>query len=110
MLVPSTVMIAPDSGASRSGDRVVPEMVTRSSRSGTLGGAGAGSVGTGDGGSFVTSVGCSGGGGGGEEGGDEGGTCANTVCASSEMTAIHDRKDKTSCCLIATGTSAVGYG
>src|SRR6185295_17385316 len=105
MLVPSTVTIAPDSGASRSGERVVPEIVTRSTRSGTLGDAA--SVDTGDGSSSVTSVGLSGGDGDGTAGGDEGGACANTIRVSSEATAIHDRKDKTSCCLVATGTSAV---
>src|SRR3954471_2242400 len=105
MLVPSTVTTAPDSGASRSGDRVVPEIVTRSTRSGTLGGAA--SVDTAGGGSSVTSVGCSGSDAGGGEGRDDGGACANTVCASSETTAIHDKKDKTSRCLVAIGTSAV---
>src|ERR1043166_8624536 len=109
MPVPSTVTIAPDSGASRSGDRIVPEMVTRFGRSGTVGGAASVDAG-GGGASSVTSVGRSEGGGDGgegEAGGADGGACAMTVCVLSEATAIHARKDRATWCLVATGTSTV---
>jgi hypothetical protein len=52
-------------------------MVTLSLRPGTLGGAA--SMDTGDGGSSVASVACSGGDGDADTGGDDGGACADTV-------------------------------
>src|SRR4051812_46875606 len=54
IVVPSIVTVAPDSGASRSGDRIVPEMVPVSTIGGGVGVAGG--VSTGGGGGVVVGL------------------------------------------------------